>query len=170
MNNITVAMIVAAAKNGVIGLNNQMPWHLPEDLKYFRRVTMGKPVIMGRKTFESIGKPLPGRLNIVISRQKDVALPEGVVLQASVEDAICYAKQYAKEQGVNEVMVIGGEQIYRACMPMADKLYLTQVEAAPEGDAWFEYQAGEWRLLASEQHLACDKNPFNYSFCEFVKL
>lgn len=170
MSNITVAMIVAAAKNGVIGLNNQMPWHLPEDLKYFRRVTMGKPVIMGRKTFESIGKPLPGRLNIVISRQKDLALPEGVVLQSSVEDAICYAKQYAEERGVNEVMVIGGEQIYRACMPIADTLYLTQVEAEPEGDAWFEYQAKEWRLLTAEQYLACDKNPYNYRFCEFERL
>lgn len=167
---ISVAMIVAAAKNGVIGINNQMPWHLPEDLKYFRRVTMGKPIIMGRKTFESIGKALPGRLNIVISRQKDVQLPEGVVLQNSVGDALALAKQHAQEQGLSEVMVIGGEQIYRACMPFADMLYLTEVDAEPEGDAWFEYQPKEWQLRTAEQHLACDKNPYNYRFCEFNRL
>lgn len=167
---ISVAMIVAAAKNGVIGINNQMPWHLPEDLKYFRRVTMGKPVVMGRKTFESIGKPLPGRLNIVISRQKDVQLPEGVVLQSSVGDALAFAKQYALKQGLSEIMVIGGEQIYRACMPFAEVLYLTEVDAEPEGDAWFEYQPSEWQLQTAEQYLACDKNPYNYRFCEFKRL
>lgn len=169
MNQISVALIVAAASNGVIGVNNQLPWHLPEDLKYFKNITMGKPIVMGRKTFESIGRALPGRLNVVISRQADLPLPEGVVLQSTIEQALEYAKQYAAEQGIEQVMVIGGEQIYRASMAYADTLYLTEVDAAIEGDAWFEYQADEWQLQHAESHAACEKNPFNYRFCEFKR-
>lgn len=170
MSDISVALIVAAASNGVIGVDNQLPWHLPEDLKYFRRVTMGKPIIMGRKTFESIGKPLPGRLNIVVSRQTDLQLPEGVVLQASIEQALQYAQQYAEKQNIEQIMVIGGEQIYRASMAYADTLYLTEVEASIKGDAWFEYQAAEWQMVRAEEHKACDKNPFNYRFCELKRI
>ena len=110
---MNVALIVAMAENGVIGRNNKLPWHLPEDLRYFKQTTMGKPIIMGRKTYESIGKPLPGRTNIVISRQQTYALPDGAKHVRSLEQAIELADSIAFIDGAEEVMVIGGSQIYK---------------------------------------------------------
>ena len=171
-----IALIVAAAQNGVIGKGNKMPWHLPEDLKYFKRVTMGKPVIMGRKTYESIGRPLPGRLNIVITRQldwlpADKAGKESLVVVTSLESALAKAKDYALSHGADEVMVIGGAQIYAACADRVDRVYLTEIAAEIEGDAYFSLAlVRRWRELTRETFAACEKNPYGYSFVVFDRV
>lgn len=164
--------MVAAADNRCIGVNNALPWHLPEDLKYFKRVTMGKPIIMGRLTFESIGKPLPGRTNIVITRNgdrfKSVPAYEGIKVANSLDEAIQIAEAIASIDGREEVMVIGGAGIYQLCLPRADRLYYTRVHARVQGDAFFpELNWEEWNLVASEKHLAAGPNPYDYSFCVY---
>lgn len=144
-----LAIIVAAARNGVIGLNNQLPWHLPQDLKYFKAVTFGKPVIMGRKTYESIGRPLPGRANIVITRDKQWSAAEGVVVVHSVDEALNEARRVLNESssGLDEAMIIGGAEIYRDTLSIADRVYLTRVFRDFEGDAWFpSLEENEWLL------------------------
>lgn len=158
-----IALIVAAASNGVIGRNNQLPWYLPNDLKYFKRVTLGKPVVMGRKTFESIGKPLPGRTNIVITRQREWNF-EGVKVVNNLEQALALAESVATIDAAEELMVIGGAEIYRAAFESADRLYLTRVHAEVEGDAFFpEVRDTEWRQLAREDFVAEGPNPYDYS-------
>lgn len=144
-----LSLIVAAANNNVIGRNNELPWHLPQDLKYFKSVTLGKPVIMGRKTFESIGKPLPGRTNIVITRQSDWQ-HAGVLVASSVEDALGLAENFRNELGqpAEEIMVIGGAEIYRSALPIASRVYLTRIDANIDGDAHFPALADEWRLVS----------------------
>lgn len=142
-----LAIIVAAAKNGVIGCNNQLPWHLPQDLKYFKSVTLGKPVIMGRKTYESIGKPLPGRPNIVITRSKDWSAAEGVIVARSFEQALFEATSLLTAESADEAIVIGGAEIYRLALQLADRVYLTHVDIEPEGDAFFsELDSAQWCL------------------------
>lgn len=159
-----LSLIVAMAENHVIGCNNQMPWHLPGDLQYFKKVTMGKPVIMGRKTFESIGRPLPGRSNILITRNTDFQA-EGVRIVHDLASACELGEQIAVADGEEEVMVIGGAEIYRQALPQADRLYLTRIHAEIEGDAWFPALAeSEWLETARETHLASGSNPFDYSF------
>jgi len=163
-----LALIVAAARNRAIGLNNKMPWHLPEDLKYFKRVTMGKPVIMGRNTFESIGRPLPGRPNIVISRNADYKA-DGITLVGSL-DAALQAAARLLPPGVDEVMVIGGAQIYAQALPQATRLYLTEVDAEPEADAFFPaIDSAEWSEVERESYAACERNPYAYSFVVLEK-
>ena len=163
-----LALIVAAARNRAIGLHNKMPWHLPEDLKYFKRVTLGKPVIMGRNTFESIGRPLPGRPNIVISRNADYKA-DGITLVNSL-DAALKAAQQLLPAGQDEVMVIGGAQIYAQALPQATRLYLTEVDAEPEADAFFPaISRSEWQETARESHAACERNPYAYSFVVLEK-
>jgi dihydrofolate reductase len=154
-----IAMIAAMANNRVIGKDNQMPWHLPADLKHFKKVTLGKPVIMGRKTYQSIGKALPGRRNIVVSRQS-AALSDDADWVQSIEQALALVQQDA------EVMVIGGAEIYRQVLPIADTLYITDIDLAVEGDAFFpDYQAVAcWKEIAYEQHLADSQNPHSYHF------
>jgi dihydrofolate reductase len=147
-----LAIIVAAAKNGVIGRNNQLPWHLPQDLKYFKAVTLGKPVIMGRKTYESIGKPLPGRTNIVVTRSKDWAAVDGVVVTNSFEQALSEAQKVlgCNSQTSDEVMVIGGAEIYRSALQFVDRIYLTRIDAEPAGDAFFDVvNEADWVLESS---------------------
>lgn len=154
-----VAMIAAMANNRVIGRNNQMPWHLPADLKHFKAVTLGKPVIMGRKTFESIGRPLPGRRNLVISRMNPADL-QGVEWFRSVEQAL------AAVSDCPEVMVIGGGEIYKQCLPLATTLYLTEIELTTDGDAYFpDYRAAaSWQLVAEQRYPADAANPYSYRF------
>lgn len=134
-----VNIIVAEADNGAIGKDNSLLWHIREDLKYFKKVTMGCPVIMGRRTFESIGRPLPGRQNIVVSKSGIHALPEGVLPAGSLEEAV------SKAEG-DEMFVIGGGQIYRQALPLADRLYVTEVHVTVEdADTFFpEIDAGQW--------------------------
>ncbi|MEH6544068.1 MAG: dihydrofolate reductase [Porticoccaceae bacterium] len=141
---VTVSLIVAVSNNGVIGVKNQLPWHLPEDLKYFKAVTMGKPIVMGRKTFESIGRPLPGRSNIVVTSSQNWHSP-GLEVCHSLEAALELARRLAAASGMDEVMVIGGEQIYRQSINLADRIYMTKVNVDMEGDAFFpELDAQGW--------------------------
>lgn len=165
-----IALMVAAARNGVIGKNNRLPWHLPEDLRYFKRTTMGKPVIMGRKTYASIGRPLPGRANIVISRQLALELPAEVERVHSPEQAIECARQYCLRNGVDEIMVIGGAEVYRQFLPLAERLYLTRVDADVEGDAFFDWQPQHWQLLSEDCHTATADNPYDYRFCVLERI
>ncbi len=160
-----ISLIVAMANQRVIGRKNQMPWHLPADLRHFKTVTMGKPVIMGRKTFDSIGRPLPGRLNIVISRNTEWS-HEGVECVASLPDALSLVA--AQE----EVMIIGGGQLYKESLPMANKLYLTHIELdVDDADTWFpDYTQFEWQSVESEQYLPDDKNPYHYRFETLLRI
>ncbi|MED5439966.1 MAG: dihydrofolate reductase [Pseudomonadota bacterium] len=159
-----LSMIVAVAENGVIGRNNALPWYLPNDLKYFKQTTMGKPVIMGRKTYESIGKPLPGRTNIVMTRQADYQ-PEGVKVVNSVEAARELAESVCLIAGQEEALILGGAEIYTLALPHTDRLYLTEVHADVEGDAFFpEYDKSLWQEVAREDFAAEGPNPYNYSF------
>ena len=130
-----IVLIAAVARNGAIGLDNDMPWRLPSDLKHFKAMTLGKPVVMGRKTFESLGRPLPGRPNIVISANGFAA--EGAEVVSSLEEALDRASGFAVELGVDDIIVMGGGQIYRAAMGVADRLEITEVQAEPEADTHF---------------------------------
>jgi dihydrofolate reductase len=154
-----ISMIVAMAHNRVIGLDNKMPWHLPADLQHFKKMTLGKPVIMGRKTYDSIGRALPGRLNIVVSRDKDLVI-EGVICVTSVDQALLAAKD------VDEVMIIGGATIYQHFLSVANRLYLTFIDLETEGDTCFpDYLAqGEWLQVQSESYTADAKNAHNLEF------
>ena len=164
-----LSVIVAAADNGVIGRDNALPWHISEDLKYFKRVTLGKPVIMGRKTFDSIGRPLPGRANIVISRDPAFTA-EGVHPVLSLDEAVTLAEDIALIDGVDEALVIGGAQIYAAAIPRADRLYLTRVHAAVEGDVLLpDIDWSGWREQSREFHAAEAPNPYDYSFLVFER-
>lgn len=165
-----LSMIVAMAQNRVIGRNNQLPWYLPNDLKYFKRVTMGKPIIMGRKTYESIGKPLPGRTNIVVTRNREFSA-EGVKVVHSLEQAIALAEQVALVDGSGEVVVIGGAQLYAEALPLTERIYLTEVRAEVEGDAFFpEIAPSNWGVVAREDWPAEGPNPYDYSFVVLERL
>lgn len=161
-----LAIIVAAAKNGTIGRNNQLPWHLPQDLKYFKSVTLGKPVIMGRKTYESIGRPLPGRTNIVITRQQDWQPGAGVIVVSGLEQAILAAADVTRGVSDAEAMIIGGAEIYRLALEQADRVYLTQIEADIEGDATFpSLPATLWELTSAVAGDAAAELP--HRFCVY---
>lgn len=159
-----LSIIVAQSENRIIGRGNKLPWYLPEDLKYFKRITQGKPIVMGRKTFESIGKPLPGRTNIVITRNPDYA-SAGIHVVASMDQALALAEQQALIDGSEEVLVIGGAEIYQQALQQADRLYVTQVHAVIEGDASFpEINMDLWEELGREDFFADGPNPYDYSF------
>lgn len=159
-----LSLIVAAAENGVIGKDNQMPWHLPEDLKYFKRITMGKPVVMGRKTFESIGKPLPGRPNIVITRNTAYKA-EGVDVLHDLSSAEAHCEDLAIFEDFGEIMVIGGAELYRQALPEVDRIYLTRIHAEIEGDTSFpDLEESSWKVTSEERFGSDDKNPYDYSF------
>lgn len=152
-------MIAAMAKGRVIGLNNKMPWHLPADLQFFKRVTLGKPIIMGRKTFDSIGRPLPGRKNIVVTRNTDLKI-EGVECVQTVEQALACVK------GVEEVMIIGGATIYNQFLENTNRLYITYIDLETQGDTYFPdfEKVASWNEVERESHLADEKNVYNYDF------
>lgn len=153
-----ISIIVAASTNNVIGAQGDLPWRLSDDLKRFKAVTMGKAIVMGRKTWESIGRALPGRQNIVVTRQ-DGFVAEGCDVVASIEEAVTAAGD------VDEIMVIGGSQIYELALPMADRLYLTRVHAKVEGDAFFPVvDETEWHCISDEPHEADERNEFGFSF------
>lgn len=136
-----ISLMVAHDPNGVMGVNNDLPWHIPEDLKYFKETTMGKAMVMGRKTYESIGRPLPGRLNIVITRNPDYQA-EGVEVVQSLDKAIEIAREYAEE-----VMIIGGAEIFKRSMPLADRLYITEVHEEYDGDTFFPSYQEDWEVI-----------------------
>lgn len=150
-------MIAAMAENRVIGKDNQMPWHLPADFVWFKKCTMGKPVVMGRKTYESIGRPLPGRMNIVISRDESLVI-DGVKTVTSIDAAIELAGD------VDELMIIGGGSIYQSCLKSADKLYLTYIDLQVEGDTQFPDWGEGWQETYSEHYSADEKNAYDMRF------
>lgn len=157
-----ISMVAAMAKHRVIGLDNKMPWHLPADLAHFKRVTLGKPVLMGRRTYDSIGRLLPGRRNIVISRQeKPVGFRADWV--ASLDAALALVRAEP------EVMIIGGGELYRQMLPLAQRLYLTEIMLETPGDAWFpDYQQqAKWQISAEEYRQADAENPYD---CRFITL
>ncbi|WP_162052759.1 dihydrofolate reductase [Pontibacter pamirensis] len=154
-----IAIVVAAAENNVIGKDNGLIWHLPADLRHFKQITMGHPILMGRKTFESIGKPLPGRTSIIITTQKDYAA-EGCVVTHSVQEAIEKAKQLDQE-----ICIIGGAEIYRQALPLTDVIYLTRIHHTFEGDVSFpKMKEEEWETVEQEHHESDEKNKYSYSF------
>lgn len=142
-----IAMIVGVAENGVIGSNQTIPWRLPSDMAFFKRTTMGKPVIMGRKQYETVGKPLPGRTNIVVTRQAGYR-PEGVVVVHDVEAALEKAREIAAADGVDEIMIIGGGELYAQMMGRADRLYVSHIALSPSGDVRFPpIEEADWKVV-----------------------
>lgn len=167
MSTMKISMIVALAENGVIGINNQLPWHLPGDLKYFKSVTMGKPLVMGRKTFESLGKPLPGRPHIILTRDKSFHTDHSQQCHVvnNLEEVGAVAEGLLQEISGKELVVIGGAEIYKLMLPMARRLYLTEVHARVEGDTLFpDFDRSEWTELSRESFESSETNPFDYSF------
>lgn len=156
---LPLAMIAALAENRVIGRDNRMPWHLPADLRHFKALTLGKPIIMGRKTWDSLGRPLPGRLNLVVSRQPGLQL-DGAETFGDLDAALVRAEHWAREQGAGELMLIGGAQLYEQALERAQRLYLTRIDACPEGDAFFPaFDEARWRCEHSEAHQAAGEAP-----------
>ncbi len=157
-----ISLIAAADENNVIGIGNAIPWSLPDDTQYFRDTTRGCPVIMGRKTHESIGRLLPGRENIVLTRGQADSVLEGAIVAGDMEEALAIAKE--KQPG--EVFIIGGEKVYEEALPRADRVYMTRVHAqVGEGDAYFPaLPAGEWQLQSSKRHEADEKHAFPFTF------
>ena len=156
------------SRNGVIGLDNRLPWHLSEDLKYFKSVTMGKPIIMGRKTFDSIGRPLPGRCNIVITRNPSWIQP-GVKIAQTIDQAMLLGRQACEESGGEEVMVIGGEQIYKIALPIATNMHITRVYSTIEGDAFFPtFENSQWKIL-SQNDLESNEG-LKFSFIDYERI
>ncbi len=158
-----ISIIWAMGKNNALGCKNRMPWYLPADFAYFKKVTLGKPVIMGRKTYESIGKPLPGRKNIIITRDMDFR-PEGCIAVNSIDGAKAYAAE-------GEAFIIGGAEIYRAFLPLAHKLYITEIDQAFEADTYFpEINYSQWKLVSSRQGPRDEKNPYDYKFLVYERV
>jgi dihydrofolate reductase len=157
-----LSLIVAIAEDGAMGIHNTLPWHLPADLQFFKRTTMGKPVIMGSRTWESLGKKLPGRLNIVLS-SRDIVLPEGVLLFKSVEEAI----DRVKEEPVDEAFIIGGSKVFAEVIPdTLDQMYITRIKIhVKDADTFFpDVDYSQWHLKWEEAHLADEKNKHDYTF------
>lgn len=158
-----ISLIFAIGKNNAMGYKNKMPWYLPADFAYFKKVTMGKPVIMGRKTFESIGRPLPGRTNIVITRSKDFYHEDCIIV-----DSIDKAMDIAKDK---DAFIIGGAEIYSAFLPVADKLYITEIDHDFEADTFFnEIDYSDWKLASSQPGVRDEKNLFDYKFTVYERV
>ncbi|WP_281889735.1 dihydrofolate reductase [Paenibacillus sp. YYML68] len=166
---MTISLIAAMDQGGGIGHHNKMPWHLPADLQYFKRTTMGAPVLMGRKTFESIGcKPLPGRRNIVLTRDEQYAA-EGCEVVSSVDDIVSLYGQNGDRSG-EELFVIGGAEVYKLLLPAADKLYLTEIARRFEADAFFpEVTPEEWQVTSRTAGVKDERNPYDYEFVVYER-
>lgn len=163
-----LSAIVAKDKNNAIGKDNTLPWHLPNDLKFFMRTTMGKPVLMGRNTFDSLGKPLKGRLNIVLSSKKDLELPDGVLLFHSLEEGL---KRLAEED-TEEAFIIGGGKVYKQSFPLLDRLYITEVHTAIEDAMVYfpEIEEKNWKLKWEEHHEADEKHKYAFTFLQLDRI
>lgn len=161
-----ISIVVAVANNGIVGNKGQLPWRLSADLQHFKQVTLGKTVLMGRKTFESIGKALPQRQNWVISTQSNYVLPEGVRLFSSLEAALTQANT----ENLDELCVIGGGEIYRQILPLTDTIYLTKVDASPEGDTSFpELSPDDWTSVEKKMYTKDEKNEYDFEVIKLLK-
>ena len=161
----TIALVVAVAENGVIGRNGALPWRLSSDLKTFRAVTMGKPLIMGRRTYQSLRGPLDGRDNIVVSRGETIPRTEGIYVVRTIEEALALARTCADSRGAGEIMVIGGSDIFAATLPQARRIYWTQVEGSPEGDTHFPpFDAHDWHITERHELTRGPKDDFSCTF------
>jgi dihydrofolate reductase len=170
MSDPEVVLIAAVAENGVIGRNNALPWHIRSDLQHFKRLTVGRPVVMGRKTYESIGKPLKDRTNIVITRDPGYAA-EGIVVAHSLDTAMQKARDDAKERGADSIAVIGGSGVFNETLPMADRLEITEVHASPEGDTFFPpIDTKNWRETARMRHPAAPQDDADISFITYERV
>jgi dihydrofolate reductase len=160
-----ISFIVAVSDNNAIGIHNTLPWHLPEDLKFFKRTTIGKPVIMGRKTYESLGRPLPGRLNIVLSSQADLKVADGVLLFSDINAAVDRLQQ----ENCDEGFIIGGGKVFAETMDMADRLYITRVHTTvPDADAFFpDIDHSHWKLVWEEKHEADEQHKYSFAFQKY---
>ena len=157
---MVLSLLVAADENNLIGKDNKLPWHLPADLKYFKNLTWGMPILMGRKTFDSIGKPLAGRKNMIITRNKDWQ-QEGVVVVYTIDEAI----EVAKKEDVKELFIIGGAEIFNTSITTADRIYLTRIHHSFEGDVYFPaISKEEWQLVKEVQGKKDEKNPYDFTF------
>ncbi|MDP2205217.1 MAG: dihydrofolate reductase [Alphaproteobacteria bacterium] len=158
-----ISLIAAVAENGVIGKGNELPWRIKSEMQYFKRTTSGKPVVMGRKSFESLGKPLTDRTNIIISRNPEYRI-EGCVTVTSLDEGLAAAQEVAARDGVDEIFIGGGADIYRQTLPLADRLYLTDVHLTPEGDTLFPaFDRAGWREVKREFHAAKDGESADYT-------
>jgi dihydrofolate reductase len=166
---VKIVLVAAIGENNVIGRDGQLPWRLKSDLKHFRELTIGKPVVMGRKTFESIGKPLGGRTNIVLTRDLSVKVPGGV-LATTLDAALDYAREDARKRGVDEIMVIGGSDVFADTMPLAHRLEITHVHAAPEGDAYFPpIDPAVWREVERREHPAGPDDTASFAAAAYLR-
>lgn len=169
MGKPAITLIAAVARNRVIGADNRLLWRLKSDMKHFRALTMGKALVMGRKTFDSIGKPLPGRHTIVLTRDPAFAA-EGVQVARSVEEAVAAGRMIAQETGTDAVMIAGGGEIYAAFMPLADRLEITEVDLEPEGDAWFPaISPTQWREVARQAFTKNADDEAAFAFISYVR-
>ena len=159
-----IALVVAMGDNRAIGKGGGLPWRLSSDMRYFRKITMGKPILMGRRTFDSLPRVLDGRLNIVLTRDTTFMAP-GAVVAHDLEEALDVARREAKRTGAVEIMVIGGAEVFRAILPQADRIYLTEVKATPDADTWFpKLDRHEWREVSRENHAPGPKDDYAFSF------
>lgn len=162
--NVRLSLIVAMARNGCIGINNKLPWHLPADLQYFKRITQGKAIVMGRTTYDSLGRPLPNRTNIVITRQPDWRAAEGVRVVHTLEAGIALAEAVSVCNFHDEAVIIGGAEIYAQALPLVDRLYVTEVDSDVDGDAFFpQWERKQWQETGRERFID-DASGLHYSF------
>ncbi|MDI4663887.1 dihydrofolate reductase [Xanthobacter autotrophicus] len=165
-----LALVVAVSQNGVIGADGGLPWRLPSDLKRFRAITWGKPLLMGRRTYESIGRPLPGRTSVVVSADPAFTVPEGVLKGASLDEGLRLADEAADAMGADEIMVIGGARLFHDTLPLARTLHLTEVHAAPPGDVYFPaFDRAGWREVAREGPIQGDKDEAAFTYVTLVR-
>lgn len=164
-----IVLVAAMAENGVIGRDNKLPWRIRSDLQYFKSITVGRPIVMGRKTYESIGKPLPDRTNIVVTRDRNFSAP-GIVVAHDVETALRLAREDAKKRNADSIAVIGGTEIFKQTLPLADKLALTIVHARPEGDTyWPQIDDKEWKEIERKPQAKGPQDDCDFTFVTYVR-
>jgi dihydrofolate reductase len=160
-----ISQIVAVSANNVIGANNRLPWNMPTDSAYFKSKTLGHHIVTGRRNYEAEGKALPGRINIVLTRNTNYSIPDGIIVNR-LEKAI----EIARKAGEKELFIVGGEEIYRLAMPFTDKIYLTRIHTIVDGDTFYpELDLKVWKQVATDQRKADDQNPFDYDFIKFER-
>lgn len=159
-----IALVVAVGENGAIGFEGELPWHLSTELKHFRKVTMGKPIVMGRRTHESLGRCLDGRLNIVVTRDRRYEVPPGCAVAHSLSDALQIGREETASTGADEIAIIGGEALFKESLPVADRLYLTEVHASPPADTWFpDWDRGLWDEISRQSFPAGPKDEYPFT-------